>query len=183
MPEDGHRGSNKAFVSSGGWDIHDVPGTAALRRLGREWAGVARRRSRFMAIYAAFAQFHMRQFTTREQIAAVAAKNHGHSVHNPRAQDRKPFTVSEILAGRPVVGPLTVPMCAPLSDGAAAAVLCSESALHRFSQRRSVSVLASVLRSGAERPPEALDRHVSGLAAARHTKWLASGDVSVAEVR
>ncbi len=179
----------KAFgLFEGGWDVHDVPGNlAALRRLsaGNEDGASPADASRFMAVYAAFAQFHMRRFgTTREQIAAVAAKNHGHSVHNARAQYRKPFTVSEILAGRPVVGPLTVPMCAPLSDGAAAAVLCSEAALHRFSQRRSVSVLASVLRSGTERPPEALDRHVSRLAACEAYEAAGVGpeDVSVAEV-
>jgi acetyl-CoA acetyltransferase len=180
---------SKAFgLFEGGWDVHDVPGNlAALRRLsaGSGDGSAPADGSRFMAVYAAFARFHMRRFgTTREQIAAVAAKNHGHSVHNPRAQYRKRFTVAEILAGRPVVGPLTVPMCAPLSDGGAAAVLCSEAALHRFSPRRSATVLASVLRSATERRPEALDRHVSHLAAceAYEAAGVGPGDVSVAEV-
>ncbi len=181
----------KAFgLFEGGWDVHDVEGNLAdLRRLsGDEVADdppASGGYSRFMDVYAAFAHFHMRRFgTTREQIAAVAAKNHNHSVHNPRAQYRKPFSVEEVLAGRPVVGPLTVPMCAPLSDGAAAAVLCTAVALSRLPRGREIRVLASVLRSGRDRDPEALDQHVSHLAAreAYEAAGVGPEDVSVAEV-
>jgi len=46
--------------------------------------------SRFMAIYAAMCRFWMKSFgTTQRQIAAVAAKNHTHSVHNPLSQFRQ----------------------------------------------------------------------------------------------
>jgi acetyl-CoA acyltransferase len=81
-------------------------------------------RTVFMDIYAAFARDHMARFdSTPEQFAAVSSKNHMHSVHNPRAQFQKPFTVEQVLAGKAVVWPLTVPMCSPVSDGAAAAVV------------------------------------------------------------
>lgn len=81
-------------------------------------------RTVFMDIYAAFARDHMARFgSTPEQFAAVSSKNHMHSVHNPRAQFQKPFTVDEVLQGKAVVWPLTVPMCSPVSDGAAAAVV------------------------------------------------------------
>ncbi|WP_421849013.1 hypothetical protein [Novosphingobium sp.] len=43
------------------------------------------------------------------------------------------YSVLEVLAGRPIVWPLTLPMCAPVSDGAAAAVLCTEAGLRRSS--------------------------------------------------
>lgn len=81
-------------------------------------------RTVFMDIYASFARDHMARFgSTPEQFAAVSAKNHMHSVHNPRAQYQKPFTVEEVLQGKAVVWPLTIPMCSPVSDGAAAAVV------------------------------------------------------------
>ena len=55
--------------------------------------------SKFMAIYAAMCRWHMRTYgTTQRQIAAVCAKNHGHSARNPYSQFRKTFTVDEILA-------------------------------------------------------------------------------------
>ena len=80
----------------------------------------------FMNVYAAFSRMHMKTFgTTQRQIAAVSAKNHNHSVHNPLAQYRKPYTVEEVLAAPPITYPLTLPMCSPISDGSAAAVLCN----------------------------------------------------------
>lgn len=70
---------------------------------------------------------HMRRFgTTREQLAAVAVKNHEHSTRNPYAQFQVPYTVQEVLDDRQVHGPLTRSQCSPISDGAAAAVVVSE---------------------------------------------------------
>ena len=70
---------------------------------------------------------HMRRFgTTREQLAAVAVKNHEHSTRNPYAQFQVPYTLQEVLADRPVHGPLTRSQCSPVSDGAAAAVVVGE---------------------------------------------------------
>ncbi|KAG1431110.1 hypothetical protein G6F57_022955 [Rhizopus arrhizus] len=62
--------------------------------------------------------------TTQRQLAAVAAKNHMHSTRNLLAQFQYPLPIDEALAARPVSWPLTLPMCAPISDGAAAAI-CS----------------------------------------------------------
>ncbi len=80
--------------------------------------------SPFMQVYADYARAYMaRSGATAEDFARVAAKNSAHGARNPRAQFRKALSVDEILAGRRVAGPLTVPMCAPIGDGAAAAVL------------------------------------------------------------
>jgi acetyl-CoA acetyltransferase len=141
--------------------------------------------SRFMDIYAAFARFHMRKFgTTQEQIAAVAAKNHQHSVHNPLSQYRKPYSVEEVLAAPPITYPLTLPMCAPISDGAAATIVCNERALGRFGRTRAVEIRAAVLRTGTERAPEDVEHHVSRRAALAAFEQAGVGpdDVSVAEV-
>src|SRR5215469_14935055 len=63
---------------------------------------------------------------TREQMALVSVKNHYHGSLNPFAQYREAVTLEQVLQSRHVVGPLTVHMCSPLGDGAAAALLVSE---------------------------------------------------------
>ena len=62
---------------------------------------------------------------TREQIASVSVKNHDHGALNPRAQFRKAISLDAVLRSPKVAEPLTVFDCAPISDGAAAVVLCS----------------------------------------------------------
>lgn len=176
-----------------GWDIYSAD--EIRQRLLKLGAGVdvppnttsPRPYSVFMDVYAAFARFHMRKFgTTQRQIAAVAAKNHDHSVNNPLAQYRKPFTVDEVLAAAPITYPLTLPMCAPISDGAAAAVLCTKSGLrrHGIDGKRAVRVLASVMQTGSDRMPDEFDKHCTHLAAKRAYEQAGVGpkDVSVAEV-
>ncbi len=143
--------------------------------------------SRFMAVYAALCRNHMKTFgTTQRQIAAVSAKNHGHSVHNPYSQFRKPFTVDEILAAPPITYPLTLPMCAPLSDGSAAAILCTEEGLERIGadRRRCIKVAASVMRSFSNRRADQFELNVGRLAAnqAYEQAGLGPGDMDVAEV-
>ena len=139
----------------------------------------------FMDVYAAFAREHMaRHASTREQFAAVAAKNHAHSVHNPLAQYRRAFTVDEVLAGRTVAWPLTLPMCSPVSDGAAAAVVCSPAVARRIGRGRAVRVRASVLAHGGAWDGRDPAEHVSRQTAARlwERAGLGPSDVHVAEV-
>ena len=143
--------------------------------------------SRFMAIYAAMCRNHMKTWgTTQRQIAAVSAKNHQHSVHNPYSQFRKPFSVDEVLAAAPITYPLTLPMCAPLSDGAAAAIVCNDEGLRRIGADRSraIRVAASVIRSFTRRPVDAPQRSAGHLAAlaAYAQAGLGPDDMDVAEV-
>lgn len=143
--------------------------------------------SRFMAIYAAMCRWHMHTYgTTQRQIAAVCAKNHQHSAHNPFSQFRKPFSIDEVLAAPPITYPITLPMCAPLSDGAAAAILCTEEGLKRIGadKRRCIKVSASVLRSFSNRRLDEPEKHVSRLAAlqAYEIAGLGPQDMHVAEL-
>jgi acetyl-CoA acetyltransferase len=176
-----------------GWDIYTAD--AIRERLVKLGEGVEvppgttspRPYSVFMDVYAAFARFHMRRFgTTQRQIAAVASKNHAHSVENPLSQYRKAFSIEEVLTAPPITYPLTLPMCAPISDGAAAAVLCTEAGLKRLGLNRSraIRVLASVMQTGSDRLPEEFDQHCTHLAAKRAYELAGVGpaDVSVAEV-
>ena len=119
-----------------------------------------------MDAYAAQARLHMATYgTTQRQIAAVAAKNHAHSAHNPRSQYRNAMTVDEVLAARRVAWPLTVPMCAPISDGSAAAILCS--AEHARKLGAAIRVLACHSRSGRDRAADDYARHVTRGVSAR----------------
>lgn len=139
-------------------------------------------RTVFMDIYAAFARDHMARFgTTREQLATVSAKNHRHSVHNPLAQFRRPFTVSEVLSAGSVTWPLTVPMCSPVSDGAAAAVLRPAG---RQQGRRAVRIRGLALGHGGQWDGREPAGHVSHRTAMRAyaAAGVAPEDVDVAEV-
>ncbi|HVV92510.1 MAG TPA: thiolase family protein [Hyphomicrobiales bacterium] len=180
----------QAFL--GGWDVHDQERSrAALLGLGEglalppEAADDGGQHSVFMDIYAALARQHMRLYgTTRAQIAAVAAKSHYHSTLNPLAQYRRAFSVEEILADRPIAWPLTRAMCAPISDGAGALVVCGEGALDRFGAGRAVEVMASALVSGSARAPDDLGRHLGRVAADKAYRQAGIGpaDIGVAEV-
>jgi acetyl-CoA acetyltransferase len=143
--------------------------------------------SKFMAIYAAMCRFHMKTFgTTQRQIAAVSAKNHEHSTRNPYSQFRKAFTIDEVLAAPPITYPLTLPMCAPITDGSAAVILCTEEGLARIGadKSRCIKVAASVVRSFSHRRYDQPELHLSHLAAnqAYEIAGLGPQDMHVAEV-
>lgn len=143
--------------------------------------------SRFMSIYAAMCRWHMKTHgTTQRQIAAVCAKNHQHSVHNPFSQFRKTFSIDEVLAAAPITYPLTLPMCAPLSDGAAAVLVAGEAGMRRLGidRRRAIKVAASVVRSFGVRAYERQEDNLVRLAAcsAYELAGLAPEDIDVAEV-
>jgi acetyl-CoA acetyltransferase len=87
---------------------------------------------------------------TRDQIAAVAVKNHTHSRHNPYAQYQHPISLEEVLAARPIAEPLGLLDCSPISDGAAAMILCSPAGLARLGvSSRTPRILGCGLVSGS----------------------------------
>ena len=109
-------------------------------------------RSPMMDIYAYMIRWHMKAYgTTQHQLALITSKDHWHGSMNPKAQYQKEMTVEEVLAGKPILYPLTAPMCAPLGDGSAAAILCSADFLKRMKSPRPVKVLASVFGSSTPR--------------------------------
>jgi acetyl-CoA acetyltransferase len=184
----------KAFsIFEGGWDVSRAEeNAAALLKMGE---GIVpppgsesdKPYSKFMAIYAAMCRWHMKTYgTTQRQIAAVCAKNHQHSVHNPWSQFRKPFTIDEVLAAPPITYPITLPMCAPLSDGSAAAIVCTEDGLRRIGadRKRCIRVAASVIRSFTHRGLDEPQKAIGRLAAlqAYEIAGLGPEDMDVAEV-
>ena len=85
---------------------------------------------------------------TREQIAAVAVKNHAHSVHNPYAQYQRPISLEEVLQARTIADPLGLLDCSPISDGAAAVVLCSTAGLAKLGRSSAPRIAGCALVSG-----------------------------------
>jgi acetyl-CoA acetyltransferase len=105
--------------------------------------------SSFMDLYAMGARMHMERYgTTQRQLAVIAAKAHNNSTLNPLAQYTFPMSVEEVLADREVAWPLTRAMCAPIGDGAAAAIVCSKKFMKKHGKKRAIAIRASVLKSG-----------------------------------
>lgn len=112
------------------------------------WEGSGEKRSVFMDMYAFLARRYMERYgLTQGHYARLAVKAHQNGALNPHAQYRKPVTREEVLASGEVAYPLTRMMCAPIGDGAAAALLCSKSSASRF-KARPVWIAASVVGSG-----------------------------------
>jgi acetyl-CoA C-acetyltransferase len=94
------------------------------------------------AVHALVARRHMHAHgTTREHLAAVAIKNHRHAVNNPVAQFRREIDEATVLGAPMVAEPLGVFDCAPVSDGAACIVLCSDAVVGSY--RGAVKVAGS----------------------------------------
>jgi acetyl-CoA acyltransferase len=94
------------------------------KRMMRETPGT---HSLFMDIYAARTRKYMAESgATAKDFAAVCIKSrHGASL-SPWAQFRDELTVEDVLSARVISSPLTLPMCSPIADGAAAAILVSQ---------------------------------------------------------
>jgi len=98
----------------------------------------------FPGLYAMVAHEHMARFgTTREQLAHVAVKNHRHGAMNPRAQYPYEITVDAVLKSVLVADPLRVLDCSPITDGAAAVVICPLDMARKISKKPVVKVTGS----------------------------------------
>ncbi|MES2155734.1 MAG: beta-ketoacyl synthase N-terminal-like domain-containing protein [bacterium] len=90
----------------------------------------------FPGVYAMMARAHMQEFgTTREQLAAVAVKNHRNGAANPHAQFQKETTLEKALAAPMVADPLGLFDCCSVTDGAAALFLVAEDRVAEFTDK------------------------------------------------
>ncbi|RLF58673.1 MAG: thiolase domain-containing protein [Thermoplasmata archaeon] len=139
-------GMNDVVIVGGIEKMNDVGGTSATETLAtaadQEWEsffGVT-----FPGLYAMMAKRHMYEFgTTKEQLAKVAVKNHANGVKNPNAQYQMEITVDKALNASPVADPLGLLDCSPVTDGAAAVVLCSVEKAKEFTQKPLVKIIGS----------------------------------------
>jgi acetyl-CoA acetyltransferase len=135
----------------------------------------------FMDFYAAGSLQHMKEYgMTQRQLAVIAAKNHNNSTLNPLAQYTFPQTVEQVMNDWVVSYPLTRAMCAPIGDGSAAAIICSERFLKAHPTSRAIRIRASILRSGNR--VGAPDSTIRAAKIAYETAGLGPEDINVAEV-
>jgi acetyl-CoA C-acetyltransferase len=103
-----------------GADVTEVLATAADQEY-EVYHGIT-----FPGLYALIAKAHMERYgTTREQLAAVAVKNHLNGSKNPNAQFRSVITAEQVMRSTMVADPLRLLDCSPVSDGAAAVIVAS----------------------------------------------------------
>jgi acetyl-CoA C-acetyltransferase len=82
--------------------------------------------------------------TFRKQLAQVAVKNHANGLLNPNAQFQQKVTLEQVMSSTMVADPLRLLDCSPITDGAAAVVLCPlEMARTKFKKHPPVAILAS----------------------------------------
>ena len=155
----------------------DVAELATLKaRLGEAAAG----RSIFMDFYAEKVRHYFEATgAAPRHLAAIAAKNHSNGALNPLAQFRKAQTVDSVLASRMVVDPLTLLMCSPISDGAAALVLATPAWARRHG-KAGPAVLSTMMATDSlsDQGSQVRDLALRAYAAAGITP----ADIGVAEV-
>ncbi|HJT87754.1 MAG TPA: thiolase domain-containing protein [Bryobacteraceae bacterium] len=99
-------------------------------------SGEIRAGSTFASLFAMIARRHMHQFgTKREDLAAVAVKNHANGALNPDAHLRKRITLEQALNGKPIAEPLNLYDCSLISDGAAAVLLAPIEKAREFTDK------------------------------------------------
>lgn len=104
------------------------------------------------AAYAMRANRYMHEYgLTKEQLALVSVKSHRNAAYNPYAHFNQPWTIDDVINSKMVADPLTLYMCCPNSDGAAAAVVCTE-AIAKKTSKTPVLVAGSILVSGHFNP-------------------------------
>jgi acetyl-CoA acetyltransferase len=146
-----------------------------------ENAGVTR--SVLMDIYSLLAKAHMKKYgTTREQFAGVTVKNSFHGSLNPRAQFQQAMTLAEVMESREIIDPLTLPMCSPIGDGAAALVLVSARKARELGLSRPVRVLSSALVSGWDQAGDDIPVGAYAAQKAYEAAGIGPDDISLAEL-
>ena len=135
--------------------IEALKQAASAQGASKASSGAGEKRSMFMDFYAMAARRHMERYgTTARQFAGVAAKNAKHGSLNPKAQFQEALSIDDVLASPMIAEPLTRPMCSPIGDGAAAAVIVSEKKAREIGVSKPVYVDACVLRSGWDHGPD-----------------------------
>ncbi len=164
-----------------GADVTNVLATAADQE-SEVYQGVT-----FPGLYAMIARAHMETHgTTEEDLAAVSVKNHRHGAMNPKAQFQQEVTMEQVMTSSLVASPLRLLHCSPVSDGAAAVLLCPLDRAHEFTDRP-VKIRGSGFATGsmalADRvDPAFLDAVGHAARRAYDMAGVAPSDVDVAEV-
>ena len=126
-----------------GADVTNVLATAADQET-EVYHGVT-----FPGLYAMIARAHMHAHgTTEEDMAWVSVKNHRNGAMNDKAQFRRAITPDDVMASSLVAEPLRLLHCSPVTDGAAAVLLCPLDQAKNYTDRP-VKIIASGLATGS----------------------------------
>lgn len=140
-----HEDKNRTFLA--------LRGSTDLGEIGEVDPNNVGTNSILMDFYAEEAASYLRETgATSTDLALVSVKNRRHAAFNPLAQYRDPQTVEDVLNSRMIVEPLTLAMCSPTSDGAAAVVVVSKKFAERL-QGPKVRVLDSAIAGGRKSDP------------------------------
>ncbi len=98
----------------------------------------------FPGLYALMATAHMHKYgTRREDLAQVAVKNHDNGMLNPHAQYRMKITVDQVINSVKVADPLNILDCSPITDGAAAVIICPLEMAKKLKKKPIVKITGS----------------------------------------
>jgi len=141
-------GFHDIVISAGVEKMTDVvdPTPAIATASDQEWE--AQQGVTFPSLYAMIAKRHMYQYgTTREQLAMFSVANHKNGALNPLAQFPMEITVDQVLNSSMVADPLRLLDCSPVTDGAAAVILCPAEEARKYTDTP-IYVKASAQASG-----------------------------------
>jgi len=142
-------GYHDIVLSAGVEKMTDVvdPTPAIATASDQEWE--AQQGITFPSLYAMMARRHMYEYgTTREQLAMVSVINHQNGAKNPLAHFPMEISVDDVLNSTVVADPLRLLDCSPVSDGAAAVILCPAEDAKKYTDTP-IYVKASAQASGS----------------------------------
>jgi len=142
-------GYHDIVLSAGVEKMTDVvdPTPAIATASDQEWE--AQQGITFPSLYAMMARRHMYEYgTTREQLAMVSVINHQNGAKNPLAHFPMEISVDDVLNSTMVADPLRLLDCSPVSDGAAAVILCPAEDAKKYTDTP-IYVKASAQASGS----------------------------------
>jgi benzoylsuccinyl-CoA thiolase BbsB subunit len=84
---------------------------------------------------------------TIEDMSYPSWKNHKAALYNPYAHYRKELSIEDIAYGKMVCSPVTNLMCCPMSDGAAAVIMCTKEIAQQYTTQL-IQLKGSLLASG-----------------------------------
>ena len=129
----------------------DVDGAGATYALAtaadQEWEGY--NGATFPGLYAMIANAYQAKYnisadTFRKQLAHVAVKNHANGLLNPNAQFRMKVSLEQVMNSTLVADPLRLLDCSPITDGAAAVILCPlDMAKTKFKNHPPIAIIGS----------------------------------------
>ncbi len=182
-------GQHNMVLVGGAEKMTDMSGdqvtTTLMGAADEEWEGF--QGLTFPGLYALMARRHMHEYgTKREQLAAISVKNHEHGSMNPIAQFQNKITIDQVLNATMVADPLTLLDCSPVSDGAAAMILCREDIAKKYTDNpvyivgsgQASDTLALAQRKSLTR----LDATIMASRAAYKQAGVAPKDINVVEV-